>query len=273
MEMRLIVNADDYGRTPGVSRGIRRAHRQGVVTSTTVMVNFPTAADDLRLARTECPALGLGLHLNLTAGRPLLPPDQLPGWVGPNGRFLRPERLSGRPGGLDPAGAEAEWRAQIEAFVAAVGSPPDHLDAHHHIAYLSEELFAVMLTLARAYDCAIRLPLAEDGAQAGLPAEWLTAMASFAPRLLTDFQPRRPDHFFASFYGPAATVGTLLRLIENLPPGCSEWMCHPGEADVQLLAESGYARERESELQALCDPRVRQALERRGVSLITFREL
>jgi predicted glycoside hydrolase/deacetylase ChbG (UPF0249 family) len=73
MTLRLIVNADDYGRTPGVSRGIREAHRRGIVTSTTCMMNMPAVVDDIALALEETPRLGLGVHLVLTSGRPLLP--------------------------------------------------------------------------------------------------------------------------------------------------------------------------------------------------------
>ncbi len=71
--IRLIVNADDYGLTAGVSAGIREAHQSGIVTSTTAMMNLPGVVEDLRLALETCPGLGLGAHLVLTAGGPLRP--------------------------------------------------------------------------------------------------------------------------------------------------------------------------------------------------------
>ena len=75
---RLIVNADDYGRTRGVSAGIREAHLHGIVTSTTAMMNFPGVQADLARACDDCPQLGLGVHLVLTAGRPLRPAENVP---------------------------------------------------------------------------------------------------------------------------------------------------------------------------------------------------
>ena len=101
----LIVNADDFGLSPGVSRGILRAHWEGIVTSTTFMVNFPWAAEMAGLLR-RAPRLGVGLHLNLTTGAPVLPPAEVPSLVGPDGRFGRSlVRLIDR---MRPAEAERE---------------------------------------------------------------------------------------------------------------------------------------------------------------------
>ncbi len=87
--VRLIVNADDYGRSRNISRGIREAHLKGIVTSTTCMMNFPTTATDIRQAREETPDLGLGVHLVLTSGSPVLPAAQVPGLVGAEGEFYK----------------------------------------------------------------------------------------------------------------------------------------------------------------------------------------
>lgn len=76
MRKKLIINADDYGHTRSVSLGIRQAHLQGIVTSTTAMMNYPGADDDLRDSVKECPRLGLGLHLVLTSGCPVLPAEK-----------------------------------------------------------------------------------------------------------------------------------------------------------------------------------------------------
>ncbi|MBA3075615.1 MAG: ChbG/HpnK family deacetylase [Anaerolineae bacterium] len=89
MSKRLIVNADDYGHTRGVSQGIRLAHLRGIVTSTTAMMNYPGAVDDLRMAVKECPRLGLGLHLVLTSGRPVLPAEKVPDLVNLEGKFYK----------------------------------------------------------------------------------------------------------------------------------------------------------------------------------------
>jgi hypothetical protein len=84
----LIVNADDFGYSSGVNRGILEAHRQGIVTSTSVMVNQRAAPAGTKQALTDAPDLGLGLHLILTQGRPVLPPGQVPSLVGGDGRFF-----------------------------------------------------------------------------------------------------------------------------------------------------------------------------------------
>jgi len=156
--VRLIVNADDYGRTPGVAAGIREAHRRGIVTSTTAMMNMPGIGEALHAAREECPRLGLGVHLLLTVGGPLLPAERVRSLIGGDALFLRPEALAGRLSALVYGEVLAEWRAQVERFVAVVGEAPDHLDAHHHVAYWAPVLLRAMLELARAYGCAVRMP-------------------------------------------------------------------------------------------------------------------
>src|SRR5215831_1943854 len=90
---RLIVNADDYAMSPGVSRGILEAHARGVVSSTTALVNTSGAAEALAAARVGAPALGLGLHVNLSFGRPVLPPTTVPSLVGGDGGFHAGARL------------------------------------------------------------------------------------------------------------------------------------------------------------------------------------
>ncbi|HJQ14338.1 MAG TPA: ChbG/HpnK family deacetylase, partial [Anaerolineales bacterium] len=86
---RLIINSDDYGRTPKISRGIREAHLRGVVTSTTCMMNIPTTAEDIAVALNETPKLGLGVHLVLTMGNPISAPDTVPSLIDAEGRFLK----------------------------------------------------------------------------------------------------------------------------------------------------------------------------------------
>ena len=83
----LIVNADDYGLTREVSRGIRYAHQNGILTSTTAMMNVERAHEDLNLLVGETPELGIGVHLILTAGSPVLPKSEVPSLVDQNGKF------------------------------------------------------------------------------------------------------------------------------------------------------------------------------------------
>ncbi len=113
MTRTLIVNADDFGRTRGVSAGIVHAHLHGLVTTTTAMVNLPGALQDVAQASHEAPTLGLGLHLNLTCGRPLLDPADVPSLVAPDGSFHTPDALIASGHRPEPAHVEREWRAQI----------------------------------------------------------------------------------------------------------------------------------------------------------------
>jgi predicted glycoside hydrolase/deacetylase ChbG (UPF0249 family) len=136
---RLIVNADDYGYSPGVSAGIREAHLRGIVTSTSALARTPSAKADLAEAAASCPKLGIGVHLALTS-------VQL--------QFVL-ERADARE-------IYDEWRAQIEA-VAEAGVDPDHLDSHRNVAYASPALLEVYVRLANEYELPVRL---SDGARA-----------------------------------------------------------------------------------------------------------
>ncbi len=281
MTRALIVNADDYGLTPGVSAGIRQAHTAGLVTSTTVMMNMPAAAAELPRALAECPRLGLGVHLVLTAGQPVLPATALPSLM----------RLADRPGfptlaafgaglaRLDLAEVHAEWRAQIERFVRAAGRPPTHLDSHHHTAYFTPALFNTMLSLARQYGCAVRVPIVTGAAgwrALNLPAapdQVEAAIAALLAALAAAPAVRHPDHFEPRFFGEHATEATLRSILAELPEGVTELMCHPGQVDPALEALSSYSRFRPLELAALATPGLRAAAEARGVRLIHFGDL
>ncbi|MBN2385392.1 MAG: ChbG/HpnK family deacetylase [Anaerolineales bacterium] len=269
MSIRLIVNADDYGRTPGVSSGIREAHLGGIVTSTSAMMNLPGVEEDLRAAMQRTPRLGLGVHLVLTLGHPVLPPEGLASVVDADGRFPDPDLLARRLLLVDPGEVRAEWRTQIEKFKQSTGREPDHLDSHHHCSYFSEELFRTMLELADDCGCPIRYPLAAAGA-VDFPDELCPEVDEFVPRLLEEYQPLRPQAFLSRFYDSGVTKENLLALIEDLSPGTTELMCHPGFSSDELVRESDYAHQREHELAILTDREVKSALLRRGVQLISY---
>src|SRR6185295_19803684 len=93
---RLIINSDDYGRTTDISRGIREAHLRGVVTSTTCMMNIPTTASDVGIALKETPKLGMGVHLVLTMGRPILPREEGSSITDEDGNFFKLDKFMER---------------------------------------------------------------------------------------------------------------------------------------------------------------------------------
>jgi predicted glycoside hydrolase/deacetylase ChbG (UPF0249 family) len=271
---RLIINSDDYGRTPEVSRGIRESHLRGVVTSTTCMMNIPTTPADITIALRETPKLGLGVHLVLTADAPLLKHEAVKSITDEKGNFLKLAVLIERINDIDINEVKKEWHAQIEAFVKAAGRNPTHLDSHHHTSYFSPALIRAMLELATEFDCGIRLPNVHGSDEmAGLPSSLIGPINEYAPKLLKEFNPRRPDAFFASFYDELATRAELRKIFSQIDDGTFEIMCHPGYTDPILLNASSYAKQRETELEVLTDPAIRQEIEEHGIQLISFADI
>jgi predicted glycoside hydrolase/deacetylase ChbG (UPF0249 family) len=274
----LIVNADDYGRTPGVSRGILEAHRAGIVTSTSVMINRPGIEAQLEEALAH-PQLGVGQHLVFTAGQPVLPAARVPGLVDAAGEFLEQHTVWARAERIPLAQLRAELAAQIERFRRLAGHLPDHLDCHHFV-HLYPPFFQVYAGLAAAYHLPLRVPFPTqpDFRLApgrlpyleGFPLDLVRGMVATNSNLLRARSLAYPDHFVATFYGrEALSRDYLLELLEGLPAGLSELMCHPGYDDADL-AGSGYRAEREIELALLTDPAVREAVDAFGIELVTF---
>jgi predicted glycoside hydrolase/deacetylase ChbG (UPF0249 family) len=268
---RLIVNADDYGLTTGVSAGIREAHQHGIVTTCTAMMNQRAAVAELRRAQAECPQLGLGVHLVLTAGQPLRPARSVPTLVDAAGRFPRHHEVPALLARLDSTQLRDEWRLQIETFLAT-GAALDHLDSHHHISYTDDKLLAVMLALAAEYRVPVRLPLAPSAAS-GLVGVTTPAVVATLERAGVPLGPRHPDGLIASFMREGATGEHLAHIIGALPAGDIELMTHPGYVDDELRALSSYTEPRQDELALLTAPAVRRLLAERGVALISFASL
>lgn len=230
---RLIVNADDFGLCRGVNLGILHAYQSGILTSATLMVNMPGAGEAFHLARQN-PGLGVGVHITLTAGRPLAAGvDSL---TGPDGRFLRLPELAAC---AQREHLITEVGAQVQAFLAA-GLQPTHLDSHHHV---HRQIPAV----AEAIN--------QIAAELGLPVR------QFGPR------------FLEGFYGKGSVAtDRLLALLGSLSEGRSELMCHPGFVDADLLALSSYTRDRATEVASLTDSLVKAAIRSYGITLVNYRD-
>ena len=263
----LIINSDDYGRTPEISRGIREAHLRGVVTSTTCMMNIPSTAEDIGVALKETPRLGMGVHLVLTMGNPISAPNTVSSLTDEEGHFFKYRPLLEQLSNIKVEEAKEEWRAQIEAFLRAAGRKPTHLDSHHHSSYFSPALFRAMLELATEYKCAIRFPFTGDASKE------LEETNKHVPDLMQEFDPPRPDLFLVDFYDERATLEELLNMINNLPDGTTEIMCHPGYTDTAFAVESVYNNQRDRELEILADPAVKEAIQANGIQLISFASL
>jgi len=274
----LIVNADDFGRSPGVSRGILRAHLDGIVTSTSVMVNQPGVEPQVHEA-LQCPGLGLGLHLVFTAWRPVLPAWRVPGLVDSDGLFLEQHTVWARAEQIPLEQLRDELAAQVERFSSLAGRLPDHLDCHHFV-HLYPPFFQVYADLAALHGLPLRVPFPPEtefsqavrtlGFLEGFPRDLVRGMIVTNSALLRSRRLAHPDRFVSSFFGrEALTLEHLLNLLEHLPDGVTELMCHPG-LDDPALAGSSYRAEREIELALLTHPAVRERVDVLGIRMESF---
>jgi chitin disaccharide deacetylase len=247
-QKQLIVTADDFNLSEGVSRGIREAHQHGIVTETSVMVNLgdPQRAAELL---AEAPRLAIGLHLNLTRGRPLAPPRAVAALLGPEGSFLRtPQALPPR---LRAEAVQAEFQAQLQTFVQVFGCLPQHLDTHHHVHQHPVILEALL-------DLAVPLKLSVRGLDPHMRATIRTRGLG------------SPAHFLGDAgQEPYWTVTRLVSTIRALEAGITEIMCHPGYFD-EAIAYSRYGRQRDVEREALCNPVVVATMQETDVQLATY---
>jgi predicted glycoside hydrolase/deacetylase ChbG (UPF0249 family) len=208
----------------------------------------------------------------LTAGRPILPRGQILTLVSAGGDFLALPDFARARDQLDLEQVRREWRAQIESFIAATGKTPDHLDSHHHTSFFTAGLLRTMLELALEYACAVRSPLRPLGSS-GLPAEVEREFAEQGASPLAEFSRGTTDFFVADFYDEGATLPNLVSILERLPEGTTELMCHPAYVDEELVAVSSYVGQRARELRVLTDPALAPEIARRGIALRTFGEI
>jgi chitin disaccharide deacetylase len=236
----LIINADDFGFTRDVNEGIVKAHREGVVTSTTLMATGDAFDDAVRLA-LETPTLDVGCHLVLVQGRSVLDGSGLP---------ETPVRLLFQRGD-----AYAELRAQIQKILAA-GIRPTHLDSHKH-THLLPAVFRAVVRLAREFSIPyIRRPLPS---------------IDFYRRVAQASGVRMTDHLLGFRLTGTLTEDTLAAALERLPDGETEFLCHPGLLGPELAqADTRLKESRVRELEALTSPRIRALLSAKGVRLGPF---
>jgi len=285
----LIVNADDLGWTEGVNRGIAVTHRKGLVTSTSILANGRAFASALGVARLN-PELGVGVHLNLSDGPPTATAEEVRGLLNDAGNLAGgPEslllRIASR--GLSFKEVEREWDAQIRK-VRESGISPTHLDGHKHVQMLPG-LFEIALRLAKKHgirairvaieDSKLRSMLSSGGEQntsvvlkQGVQARGLKLLARDA-REMAD----RAGLATANYFCGIAQTGVLTRegveqLLENLPEGTTELMCHPGYADEELRRSATRLQaSRQTELEILTDTRIRKLVATRGIRLISYK--
>ena len=253
---RLIINADDFGFTADVNAGIVCAHKDGVLTSTTLMANGDAFDHAVQCAR-ETPTLDIGCHLVLVQGRSLLTGSLLP--QGPRQLVFTLMR-----GGLD---VHAELSVQIEKILAS-GIRPSHLDTHKH-THLLPQVFRTVARLANEFGIPyVRLPLDETVRLAGCRP---TYAQSFYRRVAGQYGVSVTDHFRGFRLTGSLTEQTFAHAIGTLPKGTTEFMCHPGLLTAELAqAQTRLKESRLRELEALTSPRIRQLIEQSGIHLSPF---
>lgn len=277
--IQLIVNADDFGQTRGINAGIIRAHREGILTSATLMANGPAFENAVQLARKN-PDLGVGVHLNLVEGRPLSPPGEVASLLDSNGAFVSKYRLIGRYifRGLQLAELRKELAAQIKR-VTDCGIVPTHVDSHKHI-HAFPPFFRVVLKVLRDFGIgAVRLPLDRFrlrnalACPRGLPRTIALNAASHCSRriLRASSSITTTDHFAGTLRTGQVNGDWLSEFIRRLPTGTTELMVHPGQCDDELQNTSTrLTAERETELHGLTQPGVALAVKTTGVQLAHY---
>jgi chitin disaccharide deacetylase len=286
MEKRLIINADDYGLSQGITDGILLTHQKGILTSTSLMVN--QAATGYAVSRTkDAPALGIGIHLNLTEGKPVLSKEEVPTLVNDQGEFYSCGTLAKKLLRLQISAREieAEFRAQIR-LMKSFGLTPTHADSHHrihmyplaarafHNAIVSEGIRRARAPRKRYWPANGRW----GGPHIG-PLYRRLATKSYLEFLQSvifrDLQLPDAGVTFHPLYSgnlsalPSAWQNTL----EHLPGGSYEMWCHPGFFESGFSRTDSMAEQRELEIGILTDRNLRELARRRKIQLISFRQL
>ncbi|MGH9716497.1 MAG: hopanoid biosynthesis-associated protein HpnK [Candidatus Acidiferrales bacterium] len=283
----LILNADDFGLTRGVNEGIVRAHREGILTSATLMASS-RAFDDAVACTKATPALGVGCHLVLVGGTAVSPSGEIPSLVDADGKFPHtlPQLVAKlSSGSVRSRDIETELRAQIEKIRSA-GIEPTHVDTHKH-THVHPLVMNALGKVARELGITrVRKPsekLADSWeTQAAGERSWTRLASAAAVRAVSPwFQTlarkyglRSPDHFLGLAMTGRLSAAALCQLIDHLPAGRTEIMLHPGVCDADLASTgSRLQQQRQLELEALLAPEARRAVERQGARLISYRDL
>jgi chitin disaccharide deacetylase len=284
----LILNADDFGLTRGVNEAVIRAHRQGILTSATLMAN-EAAFDDAVQRAKENPSLGVGVHLVLVGGRPVAPPNEIASLVDESGELPRSlgafvARVTA--GLIQDEHIQRELRAQI-GKIRAAGIAPTHVDTHKH-THAHPRVMDSVARVARQFDIPrMRKPFESlqdswslarlEGVGSVIQLMGATAAQISAPRfddISRQYGLRSPQRFLGLALTGQISAAVLLRMIDTLQEGATEIMLHPGICDSDLAATgSRLQAQRQTELDALLDPGLKAVLAQRDIRLISYAEL
>jgi hopanoid biosynthesis associated protein HpnK len=269
---RLIVNADDFGRSASINLAVIRAHREGILTTASLMVNEPGREEAVALAK-ENPGLGVGLHLTLLCSHSALAQSEIPGLVNSSKCF------SNSPAGTGlryffQTGLREQLRheiaAQLEIF-SRTGLVLDHVNGHLHM-HLHPVVFDILMELQPRFGFNrirltrdlfwLNLRLASGRlAYRALHAIIYHCLSAKAAPVLRKRGIRSVPHVFGLLQDSRVDESYLGKLLEQLPPGDSELYSHPSLDEFK------------HELEALVSPRIRRRLDELGIRLIRYQDL
>ncbi len=269
---RLIVNADDFGRSPAINQAVVRAHQEGILTTTSLMVNEAGFDEAVKLAK-ENPRLGVGLHLALLMGRSALPPERIPGLVNERGEFSESPVGAGMNYFFNPSlrgQLRAEIHAQFEKF-HSTSLPLDHVNGHLHL-HLHPTIFRILMEDAEKLgirhmrltrDCISRSRRMARGhwfyrVSHTIIYGWLSRRAR---KPLRQRGIRHAQITFGLLQNARVDEDYVLRLLANLPPGDSELYSHPSLDKFK------------HEFDALVSSRVESRVRELGIELIRYQDL
>jgi predicted glycoside hydrolase/deacetylase ChbG (UPF0249 family) len=282
----LIVNADDFGFTHGINRAIVEAQRAATVTSATLMARGAEFDEAVRLAQSV-PRLSVGCHVVLIAGSPLCPVQEVTSLLEGAQRSFRTgwgsfaaAALSGR---IIPEEVEAEVTAQIRKLQQA-GIHVTHLDTHKHVHMFPQVLQPLLRAATACGVPAIRNPfepmrLGLLSQKFGLLTRWLgvgtlNAFRRAFRRMVRDAGMISPDGSFGVVSTGKCYPSLFRDMIQHIPEGTWELVCHPGYDDAQLRAmPTRLHQSREEELRILTSPEVPGLLAQNHIRLISFHDL
>ncbi|MEA2687166.1 MAG: hypothetical protein QOE93_2361 [Actinomycetota bacterium] len=275
MTRHLIVNADDFGLTEGISRGILAAHRTGIVTSTSALAIGPAYPKVAPWLADE-PALGVGVHLAAVGeDPPLLSAAEIPSLLGRRGHLSPGYKgfiVRAAAGRIDPDDLCREFTAQLE-LVQELGVAITHLDAHQHI-HLWPLVREVVLDLARRYDIpAVRVPRFRSMTPSGIG---VTVLGRRLARRAAAAGVRYPEDAVGLECAGCLDADRLPRVLARLAAGTRqsvELTAHPGEGDDPDRARYQWGYRWEDELAALATPGARDLVTRHGFTLATYADL
>lgn len=274
----IILNADDFGRHTLINRAVERGIHDGILRSATIMPGGAAFDDAAALAR-RTPELGVGIHLTLVNGNPVLPPAEIPTLVTEAGVFVDDHTaLTVRVlrGAVNLSEVRAELAAQLRR-VEAAGIHPTHADSHQHMHVLPGVIDIALDLCKEAQIPAMRAPRAPlfagdfGGIGQLIGRAGLSVLAHRAAAKAKARGIHVPDHFAGIVAGEAVDTEAITEIAAGLREGVTEVMLHPGTDNAVLIRDCLWNHDFEAEFAAVCAPTVRDALAAAGAEITNFR--